>query len=289
VKTRILLDGIAPLPPLTRGLQSPAQSGKRTEWLGVCRLVLTSDILLARGLQDAGKPLWGFVAHKDICRGKLQLEPTLLRNGNSCYNAKGAQPEGCRACSARIRAPYVWATQNAVCALAAARKIIEEDIESREELTMLHKAVIAALIVGLGSGVAIGFQGTLNSWSARIVGSVSTGLLVNITGGLVALMIAVAFTLSRSGVHWETIRPAAPFILASGVLGIAIISGIAFSLSRIGIAAGLSVVILGQMLIATLVDSLGWGSSEQIPFSVARMAGLVLLMSGTWLLLPRSQ
>jgi len=173
--------------------------------------------------------------------------------------------------------------------LATAGKITEEDTESGEELYVLHKAVIAALVVGLGSGVAIGLQGTLNSWSGRIVGSVSTGLLVNITGGLVALMIAAAFTLSRSGVHWETIRPAAPFILVSGVLGIGIISGIAYSLSRIGIAAGLSVIILGQMLIAALVDSLGWESSEQIPFSVARLAGLVLLMSGTWLLLPRSQ
>jgi transporter family-2 protein len=159
-------------------------------------------------------------------------------------------------------------------------------ILTQETIFVLQKAALLALLVALGSGVAIGLQGTSNSWAGRIIGSISTGLLVNIAGGLVAILIILPFMFRQSGMPWVDIRTAVPFIIISGILGIGIIAGIAYSFPRLGIAAGLSVIILGQMLIAIVVDSLGWAGSDPIPFSLTRLVGLMILMLGTWLLLP---
>ena len=73
----------------------------------------------------------------------------------------------------------------------------------------------------------------------------------------------------------------------AGAIGIGIVMGIAFALPRIGVAAGLAAVILGQLLVATVVDSLGWGGVAPIPLSLSRIAGLVLLLLATFLLLQR--
>lgn len=79
-----------------------------------------------------------------------------------------------------------------------------------------------------------------------------------------------------------------PLIFISGLLGIGIIAGVSFSLPRSGIAAGLSVLIFGQLFVGIIVDSLGLSGSNAIPLTALRILGLVFLMVGVWLLLPRS-
>jgi len=41
------------------------------------------------------------------------------------------------------------------------------------------------------------------------------------------------------------------------------------------------------MFVAIVVDKLGWGGGEQISITPARLLGLLLLLVGTWFLLPR--
>jgi transporter family-2 protein len=76
-------------------------------------------------------------------------------------------------------------------------------------------------------------------------------------------------------------------VIAAGALGLLIIAGAAYALPRIGIAAGLATIILGQMVVALLVDTFGWGGAPPLPLRIERLAGLVMLLIGTWLVLPR--
>ena len=151
----------------------------------------------------------------------------------------------------------------------------------------MQKGMIVALVVAVGSGIAIGLQSTLNNWAGRLVGPTSTGLLVNFGGGVVAGVLLLLAS-GQGVVQRGALQGTTPLIiLTSGVLGIAIITGLAYSLPRVGIAAGLSAIILGQMVVAVVVDSLGWGGGEPIPLGTARIAGLALLLLGIWFLLPR--
>lgn len=156
----------------------------------------------------------------------------------------------------------------------------------REHATMERLGIIA-LMVAIGSGLAIGIQATLNTWSGKIAGSITTGLFVNFAGGVICGIILLVLRFTRYAPSTASITQAGPFIAVAGAIGIAIITGIAYALPRTGIAAGLAAVILGQLLVATVVDSFGWGGAGPIPLSGSRVASLLLLALATFLLLQR--
>ncbi len=76
-------------------------------------------------------------------------------------------------------------------------------------------------------------------------------------------------------------------IVISGLLGIGIITGVAYALPKIGVAAGLSAIIAGQMVVALIVDTFGLTGAKPIPISISRMIGILLLAVATWALLPK--
>ena len=149
----------------------------------------------------------------------------------------------------------------------------------------MQEATLVGLLIAVGSGIAIGIQSTLTNWGGRLIGPTGTGLLVNFIGGSIAGVLLLFFAGRMPALKWETVKGAAVIIAVAGAIGIAIITGVAFSLPRTGIAAGLSAIILGQMAVATVVDTLGWGGLEPIPLSPIRLAGLAVMLLATWLLL----
>jgi bacterial/archaeal transporter family-2 protein len=61
-----------------------------------------------------------------------------------------------------------------------------------------------------------------------------------------------------------------------------------FIIPKVGIAAGLSAVIVGQLLLSTFFDSMGRFGLERIPISLPRIIGMVLLIIGVRLMFLRS-
>jgi len=149
--------------------------------------------------------------------------------------------------------------------------------------------MIVALVGAVGTGLAIGTQATLNTWLGRLVGPIRTGLLVNFAGGILAGLLLLGLGVTGQLSLSSSLRSSPILIfVASGALGLVIIGGIAYSLPRTGIAAGVAAIFFAQMLVAVLVDSLGWGGTGAVPLRVARLVGLGLLFVGTWLVLPRA-
>jgi len=74
-------------------------------------------------------------------------------------------------------------------------------------------------------------------------------------------------------------------LVIAGALGILIITGVSFSLQRTGVAAGLATVILGQLVLSVIVDAKGGGGVAPIPITWTRIAGLLVIAGGVYLLL----
>ena len=152
----------------------------------------------------------------------------------------------------------------------------------------MQKLFGPALLIALLSGLAIGTQASLNSTIGKITGATLTGLLVNFLGGLAAgLFLAVVYlrqgTAAFSSIHVSTLG----IIIASGLLGIGIITGVAYALPKTGVAAGLSAIIAAQMVVALVVDTLGLAGGRPIPLDWARIIGIGLLALGMWAILPK--
>ena len=152
----------------------------------------------------------------------------------------------------------------------------------------MQKSIGLALVVAVLSGLAIGVQATLNSAAGKIVGATLTGLLVNFTGGAAAGLILAVMYLRLGNGGFSNLNPTSlGIIFASGLLGIGIITGVAYAFPKTGVAAGSAAIIASQMVVAVTVDTLGLMGGQPIPLSWMRIAGLGLLALGTWAILPR--
>ena len=152
----------------------------------------------------------------------------------------------------------------------------------------MKNAVVAGVLAALCTGVAIGAQSTLSSRAGLSIGPIRTGLLTNIAGGVAALL-AFGFTwVQPTAEEGNLSTPVLVMLVASGVLGVFIIMGVAFALQQTGVTAGLATIILGQLLVSTVVDATGWGGAVPIPFSLQRVFGLLVMALAVYLLLPRA-
>jgi transporter family-2 protein len=152
----------------------------------------------------------------------------------------------------------------------------------------LKSFILIGTLVALATGVAVGLQAALNSRIAPLIGDVRTGLLMNLLSGSIAALF-VGLLLARQGrAILQLPGPTLVMLIMAGALGIAIITGIAFSFQRIGVAAGLASLILGQIVISIIVDASGFGGVEAIPLTPSRAAGVVIMLAAVYLMLPRS-
>lgn len=152
----------------------------------------------------------------------------------------------------------------------------------------MPKAGVIAIFIAILSGLAIGVQSSLNSAAGKMTGAVITGLLVNFSGGMASALLLLIIFIRQRDIEFLNIRPTIwVVIVISGLLGIGIITGVAYALPKIGVAAGLSAIIAGQMVVALIVDTFGLTGAKPIPISLSRIIGIVLLALGTWALLPK--
>jgi bacterial/archaeal transporter family-2 protein len=142
---------------------------------------------------------------------------------------------------------------------------------------------IFSIVLSLAIGALIAVQSSWNGVAGKQLGPINTGLLSLAAGGLIAIIVL----LIKRGVAADGLRSSAWYVVGAGVLGIVILAGISFTVQRVGVTAGLAGVILGQLLVAFLIDSFGWGGTV-VPVETRRIIGLALLGVALYLVLPRS-
>jgi transporter family-2 protein len=150
----------------------------------------------------------------------------------------------------------------------------------------MKSAILAGALAALVTGIVITAQAALLARSGGGLGAARSGLFTYLLGGAAAAVVLAVLYLRPD-------RPAAPtpgqilIVAVAGLMGVVILTGIAFSGQRVGVGASLAAMLLGQMAAALAVDALGWGGPV-VPLSLPRLAGLAALAAGVWLLLPRS-
>jgi uncharacterized membrane protein YdcZ (DUF606 family) len=152
---------------------------------------------------------------------------------------------------------------------------------------MVKNAILMGGIIALITGIAIGIQSFLSGRAGVLIGPVNTGFWTNFLGGTLAGILILGLSTFVSPEYKTITWSAFVITLISGALGIIIIMGISFSISRAGVAAGLSAVILGQFLFGVIADSAGLGGTQPIPLDLRRVIGLAVMALSVFLLLPK--
>jgi transporter family-2 protein len=150
----------------------------------------------------------------------------------------------------------------------------------REQLTM-------GLIVAILTGGGFAMLSTIEGAVGRALGAINASLLEHLIAGVISV-VAIAVVTYQGGLGWLTVRPILPMATLGAVVVLIAVAGVGYALPRTGVAAGNMTMVLGQMALAVLIDSQGLAGYERIPLSVPRIAGLLLIAVGTYLVLPKS-
>ncbi len=135
------------------------------------------------------------------------------------------------------------------------------------------------IAIGLLGGVAAGLQGPLASVMGKEVGIMGSVFIIHL-GGTIA---SALFLLSPRWAHLGAWREVPWYALASGVLGLALIGALTYSIPRLGVASTLTLIIVAQLTVGATLDHLGVLVEQARAFEPSRALGLGVLLLGTWL------
>ena len=147
----------------------------------------------------------------------------------------------------------------------------------------LKMGLVAALAAGCLFGVIVALEGAVS----KVVGAINASVLEHFFGGSIAIIFVSVLLIQRRVVISE-IRSIIPVSILLGILVFGAVATVAFAIPRTGIALGNFAVVFGQLVVAVVIDTVGIGGLERVPLSPQRILGLIVMMVGIYLIIPKN-
>ena len=132
------------------------------------------------------------------------------------------------------------------------------------------------IICAIISGIAMSVQGVFNTRLGERIGVWETTLLVQAIAFIVSIII---FFFLKDG-NYAYLKDANKIYLLGGVLGVVITFTVIKSVSSMGPALGIGIILISQLLSAALIDAFGLFGSERIKFSLNHFLGIAIMIIG---------
>ena len=104
--------------------------------------------------------------------------------------------------------------------------------------------------------------------------------IVHISEAIIALLPLLFLYGGGKLAQWKSVPW---YLLGAGVFGLVVISAISYMIPRIGVAASITTIVAGQLLVGTILDNFGLLGTAVKPLDLTRIIGLAIVMVGVWL------
>ncbi|TLX53302.1 EamA-like transporter family protein [Stutzerimonas nosocomialis] len=132
------------------------------------------------------------------------------------------------------------------------------------------------------AGSFLPLQAGINGQLSRQIASVTGAALISFAIGTLALLALVIA--QRELPTMQALRELSWWHWSGGLLGAFFITTAAFAGPRIGALLFMALALAGQLAMATLLDHFGWAGFRQSAVSLSKIAGLLLIFGGVWLI-----
>jgi transporter family-2 protein len=139
-----------------------------------------------------------------------------------------------------------------------------------------------AVVLTAGVGGLIALQAPINSQLGKSVGTFQAAF-VSFAIGTVLLTVIAALAKGGLG-QIEEARHLSWYYLSGGVLGAAYVTTVLVTVRSLGAGGVVAATIAGQLTLSVIVDQLGWLGVDKEPITVAKVAGILLLAAGVFLI-----
>ncbi len=131
-------------------------------------------------------------------------------------------------------------------------------------------------LYALVAGAAMSVQGVMNTRLGDKAGVLETNAYVQLTGFVLALVIALLF--GKGDIRQMTQAPWYAWL--GGVLAPVITVTVMLSISGLSPTVAISTILLSQLTVAALIDAFGWLGAEKLPFTWQKAVGVGLMVIG---------
>ncbi len=139
---------------------------------------------------------------------------------------------------------------------------------------------LAVLLTALAGGL-IALQSPINAGLGRSTGSLPAAL-ISFGFGTIALAAIVVLSGKAGGLH--SAFDVSWYYLLGGVLGAVYVTNALIAISAIGASGVAAATITGQLTASVAIDRFGLFGLDQVALTPERVAGVVLLLAGTVLI-----
>lgn len=136
------------------------------------------------------------------------------------------------------------------------------------------------ILVGLLGGVAVGVQSPIAGAMGQKVGGIAGAFIVHLSGAIISGVILFAL----GGQQIREWRSLTWYMLISGIFGVLLYQTISITFPRLGSSNMVALIIMGQLLIGAVIDHFGWLGVHPHPITMPRVAGMILLLAGGYLI-----
>jgi len=140
--------------------------------------------------------------------------------------------------------------------------------------------MIFGIIAAIVSGAAMSLQGVINTRLSDKIGLMESNAFVQGTAFALSLIAALIFGKG----NFALIKNAQPVYWLGGALGLVITLTVMVSINSLNPTAGISIILISQLLVASLIDAFGILESEKMPFTPQKVFGVLLMIAGVLLI-----
>ncbi len=139
-----------------------------------------------------------------------------------------------------------------------------------------------AVILTACAGGLVALQAPINAGLGKATGGLPAALVSFSVG---SLCLAAIVVLSGKAAGLGSTFDVSWYYLVGGLLGAVYVTTALLAVSAIGAGGVAAATVTGQLTASVVIDRLGLFGLDQVPFSFARLAGVALLLGGTYLIL----
>ena len=136
------------------------------------------------------------------------------------------------------------------------------------------------ILMAISAGAAMSIQGVMNTRLSDKIGLYESNMYVQGTAFVLSL---IAMLILGKG-QLSLITKVNPLYLFGGALGLVITLTVMLAIGQTNPSTAISVILISQLLVASLIDAFGLMETEKIPFTVLKLTGLVLMIAGVVLI-----
>lgn len=135
---------------------------------------------------------------------------------------------------------------------------------------------MAGVLFSLLAGIFISLQGVFNARVSDRIGLWETTVIVHGIGLIFALI--AMFIFGNGGI--KKITEVDKIYLLGGAFGVIIIFSVIKGISQLGVALSVSILLVTQLVIATMIDTFGLFGCPPIKFDFTKPAGVAVMIIG---------